>query len=512
MATPTKGGIIREFSSAVMDRITGRGAARLLNPEQTSGATDAELRAGFQPAQQFFPSGMPITPVAPIVAAGRSRDFPPYSNQSYQPRSEQGENSISFQALQRMASPADGGLDILRLAIETRKDQMAAQRWSIRGRKKDDDGGPAARKVEAWLANPDGVHTFRQWMRMLLEDHFVIDAPSIYMGRTGSRPLFEIVHGATIKQLITADDGRTPLPPLPAYQQILVGMPAVNYTIEELAYYPYNLLPRRQYGMSRVEQVVATIRLALERSVSQIDYYTTGTTPDGFLSLPSDWTTEQIQAYSEYFNSVMEGQSAERRKIQFVPGGSVYTATKDLILKDAMDEWIARIVCYNFSLSPQTLVKEMNRATSETAKRSGQEEGLEPTKLWFKDMINDLLRRVDAPQLEFYWEDEEIVDPLMKSQVIMAYRGGNGAPPLITLEEGRKLAGFSPASPEQLAELRLGAGSPAAASANPDDGGPPPDDGSLIDTPEPSREEAVTKAARGGRSLPAARAQRRSKI
>jgi hypothetical protein len=63
------------------------------------------------------------------------------------------------------------------------------------------------------------------------------------------------------------------------------------------------------------------------------------------------------------------------------------------MLKDEFDEWLARIICYCFSLSPQALIKQMNRATAETAKQTAQEEGLEPLKLWFKDTVDACWRR-----------------------------------------------------------------------------------------------------------------------
>jgi hypothetical protein len=505
MATP-KGGLIREFTSSMLDRITGR-AARNGNgngaPARTV-ATDAEMQQGFTPARQWFPSGRPLAPVAPDEIRGRARDFPSYVNLSYVPRSEPGDNAIDFKTLMRMASPADGGLDLLRLAIETRKDQMAGQRWSIRGKKKNDDGGTRARQFEAWLAKPDGVHTFRVWMRMLLEDHFVIDAPTIYFSHANGRPLYEVIDGSTIKQLITADDGRTPLPPLPAYQQVLVGMPAVDYTLDELGYYPYNLLPRRMYGQSRVEQCLVTVRTALERAVSTLSYYTEGTVPDAFCELPKEWTLEQIQQYTEWFNSELSGQSAERRKVRFLPAGANYKATKEELLKDLFDEWLARIICYCFSLPPSALVKETNRATATTTKISAQEEGLEPTKLWFKDLMDDVLARSGDTTLEWNWEDEEIVDPEVKAKVISTYYGGSTgtAKPLITLAEGRAMLGLPEATPEQLVELQGGVSAPepiAQTRAR---------ESSVQDAA--TRKLVFSKAGRspGGRSLPSAQTQR----
>lgn len=510
MATPT-GGTIREFSRGMLARITGKldaavatGKTGTLAPIQ---ARPEVMQSAFSPATQFFGAGMPLRPVAPPEIAGRTRDFPPYSNLSYVPRSEAGENAIDFKTLIRMASPAEGGLDLLRLAIETRKDQMSAQRWQIRGRQKDDDGGERAKRIERWLLRPDRVHTFQQWMRLVLEDHFVIDAPTIYYNSAGGRPLWEIIDGQTIKRLILSDDGRTPLPPLPAFQQILVGMPAVDYTLNEIGYYVYNPRPSKLYGMSRVEQVIVTILTALERAKTQLEYFTAGSVPDAFGELPENWSPEQIQQYSEWFNSYLAGQSDLRRRVHFVPKGFAYTPTKTEVLKDLFDEWLARIVCYAFSLSPQALVKETNRATAETSKQAAQEEGLEPTKIWFKGVMDDGLERIGAGDLEFQWQDEEIVDPKDKAIVIQMYYGGStgSAKPIITLAEARAMGGLPPATPDQLAELQ------------PPTPEPPPTIDATDATPQTDAEKVAVadflkrkRAAgrAGGRSLPAARDER----
>jgi hypothetical protein len=142
--------------------------------------------------------------------------------------------------------------------------------------------------------------------------------------------------GATIKLLITGDDGRTPLPPLPAYQQIIKGMPARATRSRSSATTPTTCSRTSSTACRRVEQVLVTIRMAIERAMSQLGYYTEGTTPDGFMELPKDFTLEQVQQWTEWFNSELEGQTGERRKIRFVPQDSKYVPTKTEILKDAV--------------------------------------------------------------------------------------------------------------------------------------------------------------------------------
>jgi hypothetical protein len=53
-----------------------------------------------------------------------------------------------------------------------------------------------------------------------------------------------------------------------------------------------------------------------------------------------------------------------------VPGGvaKTFIQTKEPELKNPFDEWLARIVCYAFSVSHQAFVNQTNRSTGETQK------------------------------------------------------------------------------------------------------------------------------------------------
>lgn len=399
----------------------------------------------------WFGPGERVPVVAPPQEPkGRAWDYPFAANVSYRPRSEAGETAITFETLRRMAEPTLGGFDLLRLAIETRKDQMAAQRWSIAGRD-GSDGGDRARKLEQVLRRPDRVNTFRQWQRAILEDLFVLDAPTLYLRDTTEgfrRP--EVVDGATIKRILT-EDGRTPLPPEAAFQQVVKGVPAFDYTLDELIYAPRNVRPHRIYGFSPVEQVILTIQIALNRQVSQLYHYSAGNIPRALISVPENWTPQQIADFQKWFDAYLAGNLEAKSGAIFIPGGSKPTITSDSPVKDEFDEWLARIVCYAFSISPQSLIRQMNRATADTAKESAAEEGLEPLKLWFADLVDDVLDRgFDAPDLAFKWNEEEITDPEVKAKVTQILAGGK---PVITIDEAREEYGKAPLTPEQRDEL-----------------------------------------------------------
>ena len=272
----------------------------------------------------------------------------------------------------------------------------------------------------AFLARPDRRHSFGDWIRMLLEDMLVIDAATIYprFDRAGRLYSLDIVDGATIKPLI-GEDGRAPEPPDPAYQQVLHGVPAADFTHEELLYLPRNPRAHRLYGFSPVEQIALTVNIALRRDAATLDYYRTGSSPDAFATLPKEWTADQIRQFQDYFDALMSGNSPRRRQMKFMPADFQLIETRQPPLKDQYDEWLARVICYAFSVPVSPFVAQVNRASGETMRMQATQEGLIPLKGWIKAALDHVLQVVlREPELEFTWVGDDAVDPLQQAQTL----------------------------------------------------------------------------------------------
>src|SRR5258708_1842288 len=412
--------------------------------------------SGVTPATWFGPM-QPLPPQAPPEVGGRQFDYPVGYNLAIAPRSDE---PISFAQLRGLAD----GYDLLRTVIETRKDQVERLRWSIRRsdlsdatpRNRDDD--PRIAAIEAFLRMPDRVHFWSTWLRQLLEDLFVADAPTLYLRRNrgGQLHALEIVDGTTIKRLIDAD-GRTPEPPDSAYQQVLHGLPAADFTTRELIYRPRNPRPHKLYGYSPVEQIVMTVNIALRRQLHQLAYYTEGNVPEALIGTPESWTPPQIKEFQQYWDALLEGNLAQRRHAKFVPGGvaKTFIPTRDAELKGAFDEWLARIVCFAFSISPHGFLAQMNRATAETAQQAALSEGLAPIQNWVKQLIDHvLITEFAAPDLEFSWRDEREIDPQQAASVAQIYVT-NG---IKTVNEARSDLGLDPVAGGDAALVFIGAG------------------------------------------------------
>jgi Phage portal protein len=313
---------------------------------------------------------------------------------------------------------------------------------------------PAASKaidaVSAFLARPDRRRSFADWLRMLLEDMLVIDAATIYprYTRGGSLYSLDIIDGATIKPLI-GEDGRAPEAPDPAYQQILHGVPAADFSADELLYLPRNMRAHRLYGLSPVEQIALTVNIAIRRDIATLDYYQMGSVPDAFATLPKEWTPDQIRSFQDYFDALMSGNLARKRMTKFMPADFKLIETRQPPLKDLYDEWLARIICYAFSVPASAFVSQVNRATSETLRLQATQEGLVPLKAWIKNALDHVIQVcMNEPGLEFVWVGDDAIDPLQQAQTLQILVTAG----IKTREEAR-------------AELGLGGAAPAMAPA-----------------------------------------------
>jgi hypothetical protein len=370
------------------------------------------------PAAWFGPQ-VPIAPVAPGYVKGRQFNTPVGYNIQLEPRAYE---AVGFETLRNLADTCD----ILRLAIETRKDQIEALPWSVKP-KGNADTTPALRKkideVTKFFQRPDRKHDWSQWIRALLEDLFVIDAATIYRRRTRGGKLYslDLMDGATIQPLM-GDDGRTPDAPQAAYRQVNYGLPAAEFDADELLYLPRNVRTNRLYGYPPTQQVLTTVAIILQRSTSQLAYYTDGSLPDALIGTPENWTPDQITAFQKDWDDMLSGNLPQRRHGRFVPHDFKYQEVKQPPLKDLYDEWLARVICFCFSISPEPFVQHVNRATAESSHDKALEEGLAPVQHWIKRWMDRIVvEDFGYPELEFAFDDTLDIDPKTAADINVEY-------------------------------------------------------------------------------------------
>jgi hypothetical protein len=406
----------------------------------------------------WFGPDLPMAPSAPAGTPPRTLDYPVGYNINIQPRNME---PISFDQMRSLAD----SFDLVRLCIETRKDQVSRMPWAFRVKTQpgapkraantsnsaisgndDEEQDPRLTQLTNFFAYPDREHSWQQWVRLLLEDLLVLDAPVLVpiVSQEGelwspgkSLYALEVIDGSTIARKIDAM-GRTPASPAIAYQQILKGLPAVDFTSDQLIYRPRNVRAHKFFGFSPVEQIILTINIGLRRQIHLLNYYTEGNVPEAVAQVPKEWSADQISEFQEWFDSALAGNSARRRRITFVPECGNLQFTRDPMLKDALDEWITRIVCYAFGLSPQQFVSVMNRATAETSVEQAAAEGLVPILGYLADTINFIVaRHFGFSDIEFVWEQDRTLNALEQAKVDDLYvRAG-----VLSIDEVRESLG-----------------------------------------------------------------------
>lgn len=411
-----------------------------------SGGVRTSLTAtyGAKLEQLFDRSGGIFAPGAPLPAADpqpvRQFDLVVGQNRITRPRAYE---PFGFAQLRAFSN-----VELIRLAIETRKDQIERIEWhvrprdgTLRPRKSDNDA--RIRKVEKFLRKPDGVTPFATWMRMLVEELLAIDAPVIERRRNRAGELIglDVVPGDTILLLVD-DTGRRPLAPAPAYQQIIKGIVwADGLTTEDLIYVPRNRRVNHLYGFSPVEQIIVTLTTAKERQTAQLAHFASGNIPAGMANVPEGWTPDQIKDFQNWFDARLSGNQAERAKLIWGPAGSKYAAFKEAPIKDEFDEWLARIVCFAFALPPTAFVRQMNKGTAKDDDERAQEEGLAPLLLWAKRWLDDVIQDdLGHPDLEFAWKTAKEIDANDQQTIHDGYlRAG-----VISINEAREDLGLEP--------------------------------------------------------------------
>ena len=377
--------------------------------------------SGVTPSEWMTP-GQPLQPVAQEKAVGRQLDFPVGFNQRFTPKQQDGGSLTTYAQLRGLAE----NLDILRLVIETRKDQLEAFAWSIKARDGRTVSDATLDAIRARFMQPSTEYDWSGWLRVILEDMFVLDAVAIYPRTTRGGDLYslDVIDASTIKRVIDAG-GRTPMPPDPAYQQILKGVPAVDYTADTLIYSMRNPRSFKLYGFSPVEQIMMTVNIALRRQMLQLEHFTSGNIPAAFGGVPESWNPDQIAQFQLYWDSLLEGNLANRSKLKFIPmDPSKIREVRDMTtdLKNEFDEWLARVVCYAFSVPPTAFVKQSNRATADNASDMASKEGLLPLMQYIKRMIDKIIiKYLGNTDVEFCWEVEKSLAPLDQAQIDKIY-------------------------------------------------------------------------------------------
>jgi hypothetical protein len=325
-------------------------------------------------------------------------------------------------------------------------------------------------RVSDWLSVPDrkNGYDWPAWTSLIMENYLKYDAVAVYPRQTFGGDLFalEVIDGKTIKPLLDEYGGR-PLPPFPAYQQILYGFPRGEFTAtmadpdqpgsvpgglaaDQLLYKRREIRSETPYGFSDTELALVDGLLWTRRLGWITAEYTEGVQPESFLKNNGevDWTPQQVEDYARWLNDRLSGNTAERMRWQMLPPGvePVQSATDAERYKPDYDMFIIKLVAGDFGLTATELgfpeVGSLGASFHEGEEDVLQRVTRRPDAQWLASIATELaVSQLGMPDelqvtiLGLESEDEAAADAVADAQV----RGGRA-----TLNEDRARRGEPP--------------------------------------------------------------------
>lgn len=146
----------------------------------------------------------------------------------------------------------------LRPLIDQRKDRIAPAPWAFEAESKylrDHDTIQMCNRLRDMFAEPDGITPFQNWVRIALEDMFVVGAPAVFIYRGIDKVFFRLIDAASIG-LVRDENGKEPPLGTPFAAQ-MTGDEPVFMTDRELLYAIRHPHKGTVYGESLIERVAA---------------------------------------------------------------------------------------------------------------------------------------------------------------------------------------------------------------------------------------------------------------
>jgi hypothetical protein len=312
-------------------------------PEKNIPAIDTSInpKSGYQPGSWSSSWMGPGRAVSPTVNEATTRDkdremeprsfqFIPSINSTIVPRI--GYGRLPFSVLRDYAETVPEVSMCIRLLTEELKSFVPTI--------EDDQGNPVDDENLKWMtSSPDRFNPWPVWLSQFMYNVLVYDAGCSFLMRdsTGKVNGSRVIDGSTIFILID-EDGNPPMPPAPAYEQVIWNTPYGLFNTRELWYKPRQ---RRgdPYGYSPIEDALVPIQLLKRLWNREYQKYKVGNIPEMAIALPEGFVNNgdvnSIFNFEEDYNDRMSGSDEELARLRFLPAGSQVLSTKDITFNQA---------------------------------------------------------------------------------------------------------------------------------------------------------------------------------
>lgn len=324
----------------------------------------ASAAANRQMTGPAFSPGTPVLPNRGIGGQAMAFNMPGGYNIKARPERDK---RMSFEMLKALTDT----YDIASMCISHRINSIRSMPYTIIPDDNLDSNVAEAVKIAyRHMKKPDGTHSFRTWLSMLLEDMLRYDAPVLFKrrDRAGRVIALEVVSGTTIAPVLD-NYGRRPHGDAPAYVQYVQGQVWKWFKADDVIYEPYRPQSDSPYGIAPLESVIMSANTDLRFQQHFLNYFTEGTVPEGFIILPEEASqAHQMKEFQEVFDSYMYGDMAAKRQLKVLPGGSEVEFSKDATFNSSFAEFLMKKVCAAYHVAPQELgfTMDVNRSTGDT--------------------------------------------------------------------------------------------------------------------------------------------------
>lgn len=396
------------------------------------------------------------------------------ANADYKPFAD-----LSFSMLRRMVNV----YPIARACVNRRIRQITQLGWDIStvDEKADEKGFEASIKlVKDIFKQPMGHKTrMREMLSLIVDDILTIDATSFEMQRTrGGEFLNLIPVDPTTILLRVTETGGTPIPPEPAYEQVIGGQKIASFTTDEMIYEIMNPRSYTPYGLAPMESLILQVESALRGAIYNLSFFKESNVPEGFITLPEEVATNRdaVQDWQDWFDVLMAGSPKFQHRLKILPGGATYTAAKkpEDMAFERFELWLLQQTCAVFDVQPQDIgiTLHVNKATGESQSQLGDERGLYPLANFIKEIFDDIIQiELGFSELQWVWrnlnpvdrkEEAEIAEKEIKmgAKSVDEYRMEQGKDPI-----GMKHYIETPSGPVFVEDLITGRVGPAASQA-----------------------------------------------
>ena len=436
-------------SSALISRVTQNLAASFGRaPEDVEvGLAEQGLSWGAP-----FPPGRPLDPYYGYRKPARTFNYAVGENVQVTPRW----NRVSFPTIKAIYDAYDVAQICVRHLINDVR--SLDYNWEpIPGIKA--DVSEDIEQAIAFFDSPDKRQPFRSWLAEYLQDVLRYDAGALYIRRNeaGDPIAWEVVDGSTIIPLVDfygrrpEDENDTNATPedlfggdtVPAYTQIINGLPWDWLTADDLIYQPWNPLPESQYGLAPLEAVLLSANTDIRFQWHFLQFFTEGTLPAGFMEAPPDQSDPaQIAHWQEVWDAVMEGDQSKKQQIRWVPSGSKFSEAKPDASKfdSEFPLYLMRRTCAAFGVTPNDLgfTENVNKSSGDTQIDVQFRVGTSPLLRHVEDVINLFCRQHLKLRCRIHFDDGRETEDRVATATAMGVYLDHG---VISIDEVRQELG-----------------------------------------------------------------------